>query len=106
MKIKDYKLFESYEIDLKNVTILDIFMADGRQVGFEGGLTIIFKKDLEKGLVIIGFNELGSWIEHYQVGSKVKNLKGFADGGHLNKKQVMFIKELVYQYNIDGFYDE
>jgi len=98
--MKDYRLFIDYGIDLKNATIIDIFMADSRQVGFEGGLTIIFEKNLKRGLMIIGFNELGSWIEHYQIGNKVKDLKSFADGGYLNKDQIIFIENLVTEYNI------
>jgi len=39
--------------------------------GWEGGLVIVFSKDYERGLLVLGYTELGEWIYHLQLGSKI-----------------------------------
>ena len=104
--IKNYSLFLNYKIDLINSIILDIFVADC-EVGFEGGLTIIFETGFAKGIVIVGYTELGEWIEYYQIGNEIiKDFDGYYYEDNYGKDRIDFVKKLVYEYDIGGFHDE
>jgi len=39
--------------------------------GWEGGLVIVFTKLYERGLLVLGYTELGEWIYHLQLGDKI-----------------------------------
>ena len=68
--MKDYTVTEEINKYLIGSTIIDSFVAD-QEVGFEGGLTVIFEKDNQRGILIYGYTEIGEWLEYLQVG-KVK----------------------------------
>jgi len=102
--MKNYSLFEKYNIDLKDSTIIDVFV--GWDVNIEGGLTIIFEKQFdERGFIIFGYTELGEWIEYCQIGNKIiVNLPDFAYSDPLIKKsrqpEIDYIQDIISEYKI------
>jgi len=46
---------------LESSKIIRMYTAEG----FEGGLVIVFEKDWKKGLYIMGYTELGDWVEFF-----------------------------------------
>lgn len=72
LPIQDYQVTGWCNPYLIGSTIIDMFVLSKKSVGyFEGGLTIIFEKDKERGVLIYGYNDLGEWIQYLQVGNKV-----------------------------------
>lgn len=48
---------------LKNSRIVEMYTPSSS--GLEGGLTIVFDKDGELGIYIMGYTELGDWVYHF-----------------------------------------
>lgn len=97
--MKSYELLERYGLDLKQATIVDIFQLE--VVPFEGGLTVIFRKDEQNGIVIFCYTELGIWVEYYQHGkTKVVDLESFYHDNDYYNDAVNAIKNLLFEYDI------
>lgn len=91
--VKDYsvaKICNPYLIDSK---IIDIFVS--YNIGIEGGLTVIFERDKERGILIFGYTELGEWIAFLQVGAnQIVSLK-YYDSEVFDR-----VNQLVQEYQI------
>jgi hypothetical protein len=102
--MKDYSLFENFGIDLKDKTILDIFIARNKfgERLFEGGLVIIFEKFSKRGLLIINYTELGEWIKYYQFGNNIiVDFDEFFYEDDCYKEQIAFVQNVVKEYKIE-----
>jgi hypothetical protein len=93
--IQDYQITEGFNSYLIGSEIIDMFVLSTDSVGYnDGGLTIIFEKNKERGILIYGYNDLGEWITYLQIGNKVIY-------GHLNYFDYPYkVDELIRKYNI------
>jgi hypothetical protein len=83
--------------------IIDTFVlydGDADRPAYEGGLTIIFEKDNERGILIYGYTDLGEWIDFLQVGNKVI-CDGLIKYGHCRPYN---ISQLLKEYSIADKY--
>lgn len=92
--VKDYSVTEAYNSYLVDSKIVDIFVS--RNIGIEGGLTVIFEKDKERGILIFGYNELGEWIEFLQVSNK--KIESIPD--YFDSEVVDSVNQLIKEYKI------
>ncbi|WP_312648613.1 hypothetical protein [Aminipila sp.] len=91
--VKDYRVTEECNSYLVGSKIVDIFAL--HNIGIEGGLTIIFERDKDKqrGILVLGYNDLGQWIEYLRVGNeKVKD--------YLDSEAIDSVNHLIKEYQI------
>lgn len=62
----------------------------------EGGLTIVFEKNSIRGFFILGYTELGEWIEHFQYGNDVVTSRRQHD-----EKESFTISKIIFEYGIE-----
>lgn len=95
LPIQDYKVTGAFNPHLIGSKIVDMFVLSKDSVGYcEGGLTIIFEKGKERGILIYGYNDLGEWISFLQVGNKVIQ-------AHLDYFEYTYmIDKLIREYHI------
>lgn len=90
--LKDYSVTKVCNSYLVGSKIIDIFVL--RNIDIEGGLTVIFERDKERGIVILGYSELGEWVEFLQVGNKkIIDCLGF-------EEVVDSLNQLIKEYQI------
>ena len=95
--IKDYRvtgIFNSYLIGSK---IIDAFVLSKDFIGhYKSGLTVIFEKGNERGIIIYQYNDSGEGIDFLQAGNKViKDLPNYSELKIFHK-----IDELIKEYHI------
>lgn len=72
LPIQDYRVTGTSNQYLIGSKIIDMFVLSKDSVGdCEGGLTIIFEKGEEQGILIYGYTEFGEWINYLRIGNKV-----------------------------------
>jgi len=70
--IQDYKTTGVFNPYLIGSQIIDMFVLPKEIIGCgEVGLTIIFEKNKERGILIYSYNDLGEWISLLQIGNNV-----------------------------------
>ena len=60
----------TFNTHLSGATLLGVRMAD-RQLSLEGGLVYVFKKDEALATIIVGYNDLGEWVDYLSIGGEV-----------------------------------
>ncbi|HHU17130.1 MAG TPA: hypothetical protein GXZ70_02725 [Clostridiales bacterium] len=72
LPIRDNKVTGAINSYLIGSKIIDMFVLSKDSVGYcEGGLTIIFEKGNERGILVYGYYDLDEWITYLQIGNKV-----------------------------------
>ncbi len=70
--MQDYQTTGVFNKYLIGSQIIDMFVLPKGIIGCgESGLTIIFEKDEERGILIYSYNDLGEWISLLQIGKNV-----------------------------------
>ena len=93
--VKDYRVTDECNSYLVGKKIVDMFAL--QNIGIEGGLTIIFEsdKDKQRGILVLGYNELGEWITFLQVGAnQIVSLK------YYDSEVIDSINHLIKEYQI------
>jgi len=80
MKI-NYDNTDSVGEYLQGSIIRKMYTADG----FEGGLVIIFEKNWKVGIYIMGYTELGDWVELFMHEEELYYYKHFSELDKINK---------------------
>jgi len=81
--IKEYSELDIYMVGAR---IIHVFKLKGLTCWIEGGLTWVFEKNNELGILVLGYNELGEWIAYLQIGDEVikDELKIFREDQQFN----------------------
>lgn len=81
--IKEYSELNVYMV---GAGIINVFKLKGLTRWIEGGLTWVFEKDNELGILVLGYNDLGEWIAYLQIGDEVikDELKVFREDQQFN----------------------
>jgi hypothetical protein len=90
------KISNPYLIGAKIIDTFVLHDGDADRPAYEGGLTIIFEKDNERGILIYGYTDLGEWIDFLQVGNKV-----ICDGLIKYYEKTHRLSQLLKEYRIE-----
>ncbi|HCA28357.1 MAG TPA: hypothetical protein DEP23_01630 [Ruminococcaceae bacterium] len=90
--MKKYDVTEELNQYIIGSTVIDSFVDPDI---CEGGLVVIFEKSKQRGIAILGYTELGEWIEYLQAGSKVVQKAEW-----VASKEINHINKIAQEYNI------
>jgi len=77
----NYNNTDSVGAYLQGSKIIKMYTAEG----FEGGLVFVFEKDWKAGIYIMGYTELGDWVEFFMHEEELYYDKHSSQLGEINK---------------------
>lgn len=93
---KDYRVTEQINQYLIGAVIIDSFVISGGHEA-DRNVMVIFEKENKRGCIVIGYNELGEWIDYLYYGKQV--IINFIRGLYSNEEMMRFDK-IIQEYDI------